>query len=92
MNTCNDPAISAQFRPLIGIAQRVFSFPKPGEVFGCYKTESSQQSSACMLNGLKSMAMHTLLFEGSNHTFNNSVLFRAVWRDEFLLQAIAGRS
>ncbi len=31
-------------RPLIGTAQRVFSCPGPGEVFGCYKTESSLQS------------------------------------------------
>lgn len=41
---CNDPPFSAQFRPLIGTAQRVFSYPAPGEVSGCCKTESNQRS------------------------------------------------
>lgn len=40
---CNDPAESAQFRPLIGTAQRVFSCPELGEASGCCKTESSLQ-------------------------------------------------
>ncbi len=42
-----------------------------------------------MLDGLKPMAVHALLFEGSNHALYNAVLLRAVRRDEFLLQTVA---
>lgn len=84
-----DQAISAQLRPLIGTAQRVFSCPAPGGVFGCYKKPNPVcNHSAGMLDGLKPMAVHALLFKGSYHALHNTVLLGAVGRDEFLLQTV----
>lgn len=44
----------------------------------------------CMLDGLGSETVRTLLFESSNHTLYDAVLLETVERDEFLLQIIAG--
>ncbi len=43
---------------------------------------------ARMLQGFEAVAMNTLLLECPDHSFNHAVLFRAVRRDELLLQAI----
>ena len=40
--TCNDPALSAQVRPLMYMPQRVFSSPMPGEGVGCCTSRSSR--------------------------------------------------
>lgn len=39
---CNDPALSAQVRPLMYMPQRVFSSPMPGEGVGCCTSRSSR--------------------------------------------------
>jgi hypothetical protein len=43
MRKCNDPAVSAQVRPLKHTPQRVFSYPVPGEGAGCCKSKSNRQ-------------------------------------------------
>ena len=40
-----------------------------------------------MLQGFKSLPMHTLLLQRSNDTPHDPVLLRAMGRDEFLLQS-----
>lgn len=45
--------------------------------------------SACMLQGFEPVTMDTLLFQSSNHPFDQTVLLRGVGRDELLLQSIA---
>jgi hypothetical protein len=42
-----------------------------------------------MLQGLKPLTMNTLFPQGSDHTIDRPDLFRTLWRDELLLQAIA---
>ena len=42
-----------------------------------------------MLQGFESIAMRTLLFQCSNHSFNHAVLFWCIGCDEFLKKAIA---
>lgn len=42
-----------------------------------------------MLQGFKSLPMHTLLLQRSNDTLHYSILLRAMERDELLLQCIA---
>lgn len=37
----------------------------------------------------ETMPVHALLFQRSDHSLHQSVLLRAVWRDELLLRAIA---
>jgi len=39
---CNDPALSAQVKPLMQMLQRVFSYPAPGVGGGCCKSRSSR--------------------------------------------------
>lgn len=38
--------------------------------------------------GCEAMTMHALLFQRSDHTFDHSVLLRAVRRDELLTKAL----
>lgn len=42
-----------------------------------------------MLQGFKSLPMHTLLLQRSNDTLHHPVLLRAMGRNEFLLQSVA---
>lgn len=44
---------------------------------------------AGMLHALKAVAVHALLLEAANHTFDHAVLLRAVRRNELLLHPIA---
>jgi hypothetical protein len=41
------------------------------------------------LQRLESLPMHTLLFDRTNDSLHQTVLLRGIWRDEFLLQAVA---
>lgn len=56
---------------------------------GVVKQNPVSNHSAGMLDGLESVAVYALLFEGSNHALHNAILFGAVGRDEFLLQTVA---
>ena len=42
-----------------------------------------------MLQCLKPLPMYTLLLDRSDDPLHQAILLRAMWRDEFLLQAIA---
>lgn len=45
--------------------------------------------SACTLQGLESVPVHTLLFKRPDDSFHHAGLLRAVRRGELLLQAVA---
>ena len=53
------------------------------------KTDPVTDHSAGMLQSLKAVTMNTLLFQSPDHSFHQTVLLGRVWRDEFLLQAVA---
>ncbi|WP_238530172.1 hypothetical protein [Alicycliphilus denitrificans] len=42
-----------------------------------------------MMQRFEAVPMHALLLERTDHPLDQTVLFRAVWRDEFLAQPIA---
>ena len=52
------------------------------------KLDPIREHATRMLQCLKAMAMHTLLFQGADDTFNNSILLRRIGGDKFLLQAV----
>ena len=53
------------------------------------KADPVANHTAGVLQRLEPVAVHALVFERANHTLDHAVLFRAVRRDELLLQPIA---
>ena len=51
--SCNDPAVSAQVRPLKHMPQRVSSFPAPGADAGSCRTGSSHSAHASRVAGFR---------------------------------------
>jgi len=53
------------------------------------KADPVRDHAAGMLQGVEAVAVHALVFEGSDHALDHAILLRAVRGDEFLLQAVA---
>lgn len=60
---CTDQADSAQARLLEHKPQQGFVYPVPGDASGCYRTNPVSNNSTGLLQGFKSMAVHTLVFQ-----------------------------
>ncbi len=53
------------------------------------KADPVSDCAGCMLDAVEALAVNALLFQRPDHALDYAVLFRAVRRDKFPLQAVA---
>lgn len=85
---CNDPAVSAQVRPLRHRPQRGSSCPAPGGASAVVELDTVSDHPHCVLLGLEAVPVDTLLLQDANDALDHAVLLRAVLCNELLIQSI----